>query len=237
MKLLPWDMRGWSTLPDDRLLADVSLWSADLANLETAVRRMSPWADSFHLDAADGHFVRSLLFFPDLIRAMRPHTAVPFHVHLMAEHPSALAGEFLDAGADLLTVHAENGEREAGSAIEQALRCGCGAGVALRLETPVRAVLPYLDSVEVVVLLGTEVGVKGCDLAPEACGRLREARSLLHDHAKRRVRLVADGAIRIHTVPQLRTAGAGAVVPGSLVFQSTDLESTFHWLRGHSTVV
>jgi ribulose-phosphate 3-epimerase len=227
-------MPGWSHLPHDRLLSDVSLWSADLANLESAIRRLAPWADSFHLDAADGHFVPSLLFFPDLVRALRPHTAVPFHVHLMAEYPSALAEEFLDAGANLLTVHVENGAREAGPAIERALRRGCGAGVALKLETPVRAVLPYLEAVEVVILLGTEVGVKGRDLAPEACERLREARALLREHAKPNVRLVADGAIRTHTVASLQAAGADAIVPGSLVFQSTDLESTFRWLRSHS---
>jgi len=227
-------VRGWSKLPSGRLLADVSLWSADLGNLETAVHRLSPWADSFHLDAADGHFVPSLLFFPDLIRAIRPHTVVPFHVHLMAEYPSLLAGEFLDAGADLLTVHAENGERETGAAIEQALRRRCGAGVALKLETPVRAVLPYLDAVEVIILLGTEVGVKGRGLAPQACDRLREARGLLREHARPNVRLVADGGIRAHTVTELCAAGADAIVPGSLVFQSADLESTFRWLRGHS---
>lgn len=227
-------MHGWSQLPHDRLLADVSLWSADLGNLEAAIRRVSPWADSFHLDAADGHFVGSLLFFPDLIRAIRPHTTAPFHVHLMAEYPSQLAGEFLDAGADLLTVHVENGEREAGAAIEQALRGGCGAGVTLKLETPVRAVLPYLDTVEVIILLGTEVGVKGRGLAPQACDRLREARSLLREHAKRKVRLIADGGIRTETVSKLHSAGADAIVPGSLVFQSTDLESTFRWIRSHS---
>ncbi len=214
-------------------MADVSLWSADLGNLEAAVRRLSPWADSFHLDASDGHFVPGLLFFPDLIRAIRPHTTVPFHVHLMAQHPRSLAGEFLDAGADLLTVHVENGEREAGAAIEQATRRGCGAGVALKLETPVRAVLPYLDAIEAVILLGTEVGVKGCGLAPQACDRLREARGLLREHARRGVRLVADGGIRERTVGELRAAGADAVVPGSLVFQSADLESTFRWLRSH----
>jgi ribulose-phosphate 3-epimerase len=224
-------MPGWSQLPSDRLLVDVSLWSADLANLESAIRRMSPWADSFHVDAADGHFAPNFLFFPDLIRAIRPHTALPFHVHLMAERPSELAAEFLDAGADLLTVHVENGEREAGAAIEQALRLGRGAGVTLKLETPVRAMLPYLDSVELVILLGTEVGVKGCDLVPTAYDRLREARALLREHAKHKVRLVADGAIRTHTVPQLRAAGADAIVPGSLVFQSRDLQATFGWLR------
>jgi len=227
-------VHGWSQLPRDRLLADVSLWSADLGNLETDVRRLSPWADSFHLDAADGHFVPSLLFFPDLIRAIRPHTVVPFHVHLMAEQPSLLAGEFLDAGADLLTVHIETGEREAGAAMEQALRRGCGAGVALKLETPVRAVAPYLDAVEVIILLGTEVGVKGRGLAERACDRLREARSLLREHAKGNVRLMADGGIRAHTVSELCAAGADAIVPGSLVFQSADLEATFHRLRGHS---
>lgn len=227
-------MRGWSQLPRDRLLADVSLWSADLSNLETAIRRLSPWADSFHLDAADGRFVPSLLFFPDLIRAIRPHTAVPFHVHLMAEHPSQFATEFLDAGADLLTVHVENGEREAGVAIEQALLRGCGAGVTLQLETPVCALEPYLDAVEVIIMLGTKVGVKGCDLAPQAYDRLHEARELLRDRGKRAVRLVADGGIRTHTVDALHAAGADAIVPGSLVFQSSNLESTFRWLRSHS---
>jgi ribulose-phosphate 3-epimerase len=225
---------GWQQLPRERLLADVSLWSADLGNFEAAVRRLSPWADSFHLDAADGHFVPGLLFFPDLIRAIRPHTTVPFHVHLMAQYPSSLAGEFLDAGADLLTVHVENGEREAGAAIEQAAGRGCGAGVALRLETPVRAALSYLDAIEVIILLGTDVGVKGRDLAPQVCDRLREARSLLREHAKGGVLLVADGGIRARTVGELCAAGADAVVPGSLVFQSADLESTFRWLRGHS---
>jgi ribulose-phosphate 3-epimerase len=230
----PEQVRGWSHLPRERLLADVSLWSADLGNLASAIRRLSPWADSFHLDAADAHFAPSLLFFPDLIRALRPHTAVPFHVHLMAEYPSQLAAEFLDAGADLLTVHVENGEREAGAAIELALRRGCGAGVTLQLATPVRAMLPYLDAVEAVILLGTELGVKGCCLAPQACGRLREARSLLREHARPAVRLVADGGIRANTVGELHAAGAATVVPGSLVFQSPDLDATFRWLRGHS---
>ena len=227
-------MAGWPARAANRLLIDVSLWSADLANLEPAVRRLEPWADSFHLDAADGHFAPSLLFFPDLIRAIRPHTSLPMHVHLMAERPSALAGEFLDAGADVLTVHAENGENEAGAAIEQALGRGRSAGIALQLETPVRAIVPYLRSVEVVLLLGTAMGVKGCDLAPAACDRLREARALMREYARARIRLEADGAIRTHTVPQLSAAGADAIVPGSLVFQSQDLGSTFAWLRGHS---
>ncbi len=148
----------------------------------------------------------------------------------MAEHPSELAPEFLRAGADVITVHVENDEREAGAAIESALRCGRGAGIAVQLETPVRSVLPYLDSVELIVLLGTPAGVKGSELSPMACDRLREARSLLRGRGTRGIRLVADGAIRSRTVAPLRAAGADAVVPGSIVFQSADLESTFRRL-------
>lgn len=78
-----------------RLLLDVSLWSADLANLEPEIRRLEPFADSFHLDAADGHFVPSLLFFPDLIARLRELTRVPFHLHLMATRPLDLLDAFL----------------------------------------------------------------------------------------------------------------------------------------------
>ena len=142
----------------------------------------------------------------------------------MAQYPSSLAGEFLDAGADLLTVHVENGEREAGAAIEQAAGRGCGAGVALRLETPVRAALSYLDAIEVIILLGTDVGVKGRDLAPQVCDRLREARSLLREHAKGGVLLVADGGIRARTVGELCGRGcarlAGLPVRGLGVYVS-----------------
>jgi len=107
----------------------------------------------------------------------------------------------------------------------------------LKLETPVRAVLPYIDTVEVIVLLGTQVGVKGRGLAPQACERLREAHTLLLDYARRPLRLVADGGIRTQTVDEIHAAGADAIVPGSLVFQSADLESTFRWLRSHSLPV
>jgi ribulose-phosphate 3-epimerase len=216
--------------PNHPLLADVSLWSADLANLAAAIRRVEGLADSFHLDVSDGHFTPSLLFFPDLVRALRPHTNVPFHVHLMVERPTQLIADFVAAGADTISVHLESGEGEASAAIE-AIRCaGRSAGLALRLATPVAAVQPYLSRIECLLLLGTEPGVKGQEPAPEACARLAEARRML-DGENDRVLLVADGGIRRHTVPLLRRAGADAVVPGSLVFQSENLEETFRWLR------
>jgi ribulose-phosphate 3-epimerase len=227
-------MPGWNDLPNTRLLADVSLWSADLANLAAAIERVDPFADSFHLDVADAHFAPGLLFFPDLVRALRPLTKRLFHVHLMVERPTTLVGEFVASGASAITVHAEVGRFEAAAAIDAIRRCGCSAGLALRLETPVAECLPYLNRIDTLLLLGTALGVKGQELAPEACGRLAAAASLLGEQ-RGRVRLIADGGIRPHTVPLLRRAGADVVVPGSLVFQSQNLGETFSWLHGLTT--
>jgi len=221
---------AWQDLPHERLLADVSLWSADLANLAAGIERVDPFADAFHLDVSDAHFAPSLLFFPDLIRALRPLTKRPFHIHLMVERPTAMIEELVASGADLITVHPEVGKSEAVAAIRAIRRAGRSAGLALLLDTPVAASEPYLDSIDALLLLGTGLGIKGQDLAPEACERLASASSMLGER-RARVRLIADGAIRSHTVPLLRRAGADVIVPGSLVFQSQNLVETFSWLR------
>ncbi|HYW44930.1 MAG TPA: ribulose-phosphate 3-epimerase [Bryobacteraceae bacterium] len=221
---------GWRDLPHTRLLADVSLWSADLANLAAGIERVEPFADSFHLDVSDAHFAPGLLFFPDLMRALRPLTKRPFHIHLMVERPTTLIEDFAASGADVITIHAEVGESEAAAAIQAIRRAGRSAGLALRLDTPVAASEPYFDRIDALLLLGTVPGAKGQDLAPEACGRLASAASMLGER-RARVRLIADGGIRSHTVPLLRRAGADVIVPGSLVFQSRNLAETFSWLR------
>lgn len=194
------------------------------------MERVEPFADSFHLDVSDAHFVPGLLFFPDLVRALRPLTKRPFHVHLMVERPTKLIEDFITAGVDAITIHEEVGKTEAGEAIQNILGAGCSAGLALRLDTPVVRCGPYLDRVDSLLLLGTAPGVKGQDLAPEACDRLASAVSLLGER-RAHVRLIADGGIRIQTAQGLRRAGADVVVPGSLVFQSQNLVETFSWLR------
>ena len=220
---------GWRDLPGTRLLADVSLWSANLANLAAGIECVEPFADSFHFDVSDAHFTPSLLFFPDLVRALRPLTKRPFHIHLMVERPTALIEDFVSSGADAITIHAEVGESEVAAAIQTIRRAGRSAGLALRLDTPVAVSEPYLDRIDALLLLGTAIGVKGQNLAPEACGRLASAASMLGER-RARVRLIADGGIRSHTVPLLRRAGADVIVPGSLVFQSQNLAETFSWL-------
>lgn len=209
------------------LWLDVSLWSADLANLERDIRRLEPFADSFHLDAADGHYVRSLLFFPDLVARIRQITSRPLHVHLFATRPMDLAPLFAEAGADWLTVPLETGKR-VWHVVEWAQSRGCKAGVSLELDTPVGLVRGFRHRIQHLVLMGTPSGVKGCGLDERACDRMAEASAHLEGTE---VLLLADGGIRRETVPLLRASGAQGIVPGSLLCGAEAPRETCEWLK------
>jgi ribulose-phosphate 3-epimerase len=210
----------------DPLLLDVSLWSADLANLESEIHRLEPFADSFHFDAADGHFVPVLLFFPDLLARLRTLTKIEFHVHLMATRPMDLLDAFIDAGADRITLPFEVGKR-AHAALEYLKTRGKKAGVSIALDTPVEALQDWLPLVDTVVVMGTRVGVKGLGMDPRVFDRLTAVKRIAGD----RVCVTADGGIREETIPLLRAARADAIVPGSLVCKAEDLPRTVAWLK------
>lgn len=220
-------------LPRDRLLAEFSTWSADLVNLERDLTRIESFADLHHIDVADGRFTPGYLFFPDLVAQIAKKTAVPIHVHLMVEADSVEAQmvQFIEAGASLISVHAENGAAGL-RALEMAEKAGVVGGVVLRLETPVAEVKPFLDKVQMVTLLGTMIGVKGQSLAENACDRLTEAQALIAATGRKDIILAADGGIRENTVPHLRAAGAQTVVLGSLAFGDPDLAQRISWLHG-----
>ncbi len=217
-------------LPRERVLAEMSVWSADLVRLADDVARVDPYADLYHVDVSDGHFTPAMLFFPDLVARLRTLTSRPLHVHLMTA-PAIVAdqiGQFAEAGADLVTIHAELGDAVPGL-LARIRERGLAAGLVLRLETPIGTVRPWLDRCDMLTLLGTAIGVKGQGLAPQATARLAEARALLRDSA---VLLAADGAIREQTVPQLYAAGADTVVMGSLAFGAADIAQRMSWLHG-----
>lgn len=223
-----------AALPRNRLLGEFSLWSADLANMEADLKRIEQHVDLHHIDVADARFTPGFLFFPDFVARIAKLTAKPIHVHLMveAEIVEEQTRQFIEAGADLISVHAENGEAGL-RAVALAKELGAEAGVVLRLETPVAAVKAFIDHVAFVTLLGTSIGVKGQSLSEKACDRLIEARSLLKQAGREdQVILAADGGIREQTVPLLRAAGAQTVVLGSLAFGEKNLGERMAWLHG-----
>ena len=230
---MPNPPHGWlATLPRDRLIAEFSMWSADLIRLADDVARIGPYADILHIDVADGHFAPAFLFFPDLVARLRAVTAVPIHVHLMVADAVLLSqvDQFAEAGADLISIHAENGA-VAEPALDRIAAHGVAAGMVLRVETPVEAATPWLDRIGFLTLLGTAIGVKGQGLDPTAGERLQRAAGFI-EASGRNIVLAADGGIRDNTVPLLRAAGAETVVLGSLAFGAPDIASRMAWLKG-----
>ena len=219
-------------LPEGRLLAEFSLWSADLVRMADDVARVDEFVDIYHADVADGHFSPALLLFPDLIAQIRPLTAKPIHVHLMLADNVVMdqIDQFAEAGADIISIHAENLNIEAG--LDRIAQHGLAAGIVLQLQTPVRSVAPHLDHIAMLTLLGTKIGIKGVGLDPEAKSRLTLARELIRSKAAGdRILLAADGGIREHTVPGLRKAGADTIVMGSLAFADPNLADRMAWVH------
>lgn len=221
-------------LPSNRLIAEFSVWSADLVRLASDMERIADHADILHVDVADGHFAPALLFFPDLLAGIRKVSKVKTHVHLMVADSVLLEqiNQFADAGADLISIHVENAAA-AGAALDLLDKRGVAAGMVLRVETPVKNITKYIPRLRFVTLLGTAIGVKGQGLNEKATERLGVAKKLIADAgAKHRIVLAADGGIRDNTVPLLRAAGAETVVLGSLAFGAPDLKARMHWLHG-----
>jgi ribulose-phosphate 3-epimerase len=229
---MPRPAQDWmADLPRTRLLAEYSMWSANLLRLADDLARITPFADILHVDVADGHFAPALLFFPDLVARLRDQTALPIHVHLMVSDAVVLSqiDQFAEAGADLISVHVENAA-VADAALNRIAVLGLQAGMVLRVETPVAQAAPWLPRLDMLTLLGTAIGVKGQGLDPTAIDRLRQAGTMIATSG-RRILLAADGGIRDATVPLLRESGAETVVVGSLAFGAPDLAERTRWLH------
>jgi ribulose-phosphate 3-epimerase len=143
----------------------------------------------------------------------------------------AQVDQFAEAGADVISVHVENGN--AAEAIARIKSHGLKAGAVLRVETPVAEAAGVLEGLDMLTLLGTRIGVKGQSLDPTATARLGQAKAMIAGRqATQRCILAADGGIREETVPLLVAAGAETVVMGSLAYGAPDLAARIRWLRG-----
>lgn len=198
------------------LKCSTSLWSADLANLESEIKRVEPYSERFHIDVADGHYTPTMLFFPDLVKAMRRHTAKPFEVHLMTTHPLAWIDPFVEAGADGFIVYLDS-HQDARAIVDAIQSRGKFVGISLSLDQPLDLLEPYWGDLAIVCLLGTRIGIKGAEMHPSVPDRIRQARQIISSRGLA-AEIEADGGIRRHTVPLIHAAGADYIVPGSLMF-------------------
>ena len=211
------------------LKLSVSLWSAELTNLETEIQRADPYADLYHIDVADGTYAKLLLFFPDLVKSIRAKTAKPLEVHLITQNPERWVSPFAEAGADRVIFYPDTSSDIQGM-INAIKNQNMSVGISLSVENSVALVQPFLEQLALVCILGTGFDVKGVNgVAKGTCEKIHDLTQLREDK-RLDFEIEADGAIRRHTVPKLRQAGADIVVPGSLIF-CPEMKENGTWLQ------
>lgn len=208
-----------------------SILNADFGALGDEVRRAAAGGvDSIHLDVMDGHFVDNLTMGPLVAEAVRPATDLPFHSHLMIEHPLAYAERFADAGSDLIVFHVEAPD-DPTAVIAAIERAGRRPGIALNPETPAEAVLPYLDRVDLLLVMTVHPGWGGQAFIADVLPKMAS----LRDEVDRRdlpVEIGVDGGVNLQTIGSAHAAGAEVLVTGSALYGSTgDLAPTVAALR------
>lgn len=174
-------------------------------------------ADMLHLDVMDGHFVPNISFGVPVIKALRKNSGLLFDTHLMISHPRQYARVFADAGSDHLTFHLESDD-DVLETIEEIRNAGCTVGISLKPATPAEAVFPYLDKIDLVLVMTVEPGFGGqsfmSDMLPKISAVKRE---ILRRQLP--VLVQTDGGIDANTVEAVSSAGCNVVVAGTAVFR------------------
>jgi ribulose-phosphate 3-epimerase len=177
-------------------------------------------ADWVHVDVMDGHFVPNLTFGPKMVADLHKATRLPLDVHLMIERPDDWVDRYVDAGAAYVVVHVE-AARSVSTTLARIRSRGAKAGITLNPDTPVDSVLPYLDEVDLALVMSVNPGFGGQKFIESALGKLQRLRKEI-DARQLPVELEIDGGVKLDNVRRVVDAGASVVVAGSAVFESTD---------------
>ncbi|HCE44661.1 MAG TPA: ribulose-phosphate 3-epimerase [Lentisphaeria bacterium] len=210
-----------TNLDSRKILIAPSILAANFAELGNEIARVEKaGADLIHVDIMDGHFVPNLTIGPPVVQALRNITKLPFDVHLMLTNPKSFVKPFADAGADSITFHVECSDN-----IEDTIReirsFGCSAGLSLKPKTPADKLIPYLDKIDLVLVMTVEPGFGGQSFMSDMMPKTRAIRDAIIK-LDRKIHLEVDGGIDGKSIFVVAEAGANMIVAGTSVFRAPE---------------
>lgn len=203
-----------------------SLLSADFSDLKNEVKDISN-ADFIHLDVMDGQFVPNISFGAPVVKAIRKHSDLVFDVHLMIKNPIKYIEDFAKAGADIITFHVECDDNISDT-IDKIKECDVKCGIVLSPDTEAEAVLPYLDRVDMILLMSVYPGFGGQKYIERITDKLKKVKEYI---GNRNIYLEIDGGITKDNVRTAAEAGADVIVAGTAVFGAEDRKKAIEELR------
>jgi len=208
-----------------------SILAADFANLASDIARVADDVDLLHVDCMDGHYVPNLTIGPPVVAALRPHTDLFLDCHLMVDNPGRLLTAFAEAGADGITVHVELGDPR--PLLDEIAALGVRRGLALEPETPYDAVEPYLESIDLLLVMSVHTGFGGQPFIPEVLDKVRAARKEIDARALA-VEIEIDGGIKVDNAGRAVEAGVDILVSGTGIFGADDPAAAARAIRNAS---
>ena len=212
-----------------RVIVAPSILAADFSRLCDEIHRVeAAGADWIHCDIMDGHFVDNISFGPEIVRIVRGLTSLPLDVHLMIEHADHYVPRFVKAGANSITVHVEpEAKHHVAKTLQQIRDGGCRAGLTLNPETSFDLVEPFLDKIDLLLVMTVHPGFGGQPFRTDQMQKVKRARSL-----NSKIDIEVDGGINADTARLSIENGANVLVAGTSIFHSKDYAMAIRELRG-----
>ena len=202
-----------------------SLLSADFCNLNRDIHMLeSAGADLLHIDVMDGHFVPNITIGIPVVEAIKKNSSIPCDVHLMIEKPERYVDDFIKAGADYLTIHAE-ACTHLHRTLQHIRSLGCKNGVALNPHTSLSVIEEVLEEIDLVLIMSVNPGFGGQSFIPNALNKIKRLKQMIMEKGYNHIEIEVDGGIKLNNIQEIAEAGADIIVSGSGIFNGKPAET------------